>query len=381
MRHALAAALLLIGCAGGAFAQSNMLMPSQRGTGLQPRTHASQNWYGDNATPPCQLASAATVAVNAAFCPTSPSAGIHMERLTLSANTTLGFPANLLPGTFITFEFTQPSTGSTYALTLAPGYYISAGGSEPNLTAANGAVDTLACAAPSAIRMDCTLVNNYAPALTPAVVSSAIGSQCNTGTAGTTCTASLAVTQGNTLAVASFACLNNSGCTSGTGLTVSTVAGSGGLLGTCTGDAGSSGNVPGVRQEWWTCPIVGTGTVTVTVTWSTSAWYQYVTLVQCSGIPSTPSDGISNFATSTGSTASVTATGNTSQAIDLVLSLGTANGSSSPTWTHGSGQTALQQVSSLIVQYYLTSSIGTPSAAATLSLSLNPWGMGILVLK
>ncbi len=343
------------------------------------KTFAGANIFtSQNSAPPCPLTDAATIAVNASACAASNADGIHLQTVTLGGNRTLGFPSGLAAGTFVTFQVKQPASGGPYTLTLAAGYN-AAGGSQPTLSTAAGAVDTITCYSPTGSAMNCGAPQlNYAPATAISVVSSAVGAQCS-GSGALTCAASLAVTSGNTLVVFDWGCGGASGACNGSAPTPTSAIGSADL-GTCTRSSTSSGTTSGAGQDFWLCPITGTGTPTVTVTWPSNVSYAYVALVQVSGLVASPDDGIGNYATGTSLAPSVNATGNTSQPIDLVLSAATADSFASPTFTQGTGQTLLQKNVNFILQYYLTSAVGTPSAAATISLSSN-WGMGVLPLK
>lgn len=192
--------------------------------------------------------------------------------------------------------------------------------------------------------------------------------QCNSGSAGTTCAVSPTVASGDLLVVAFEGCSAND-CGSGTGPTISSIAGDAGYITGCAGFTNAASAATGEGTDIWHCLITKTGTPTITVT-VPSSWYQWVLAYDIHGALPPYDDGIGNNSNNNSTTMSISGNGNTAHVNDLcIISSFNANGNGMSTpsgWAVSSAVAGSVQVN----QSFAASG---SSVSATSTLSSSPW--------
>jgi hypothetical protein len=126
-------------------------------SGSGASTSGANMWTGQNSSPPCPLADAATITVSATACVANSADGVSFQTVTLGGNRTLGNPTGLVSGQTITFRVAQDVTGSR---TLNFGSEYKFAGGAPTLSTTANAVDQITCWAPSASELDCVAALN-----------------------------------------------------------------------------------------------------------------------------------------------------------------------------------------------------------------------------
>ena len=290
-------------------------------------------------------------------------------------------PGTLLPGEPQVFELQQPSTGSTITPVIGTNYHLPGGASSLSglLSTALGMRDLWSCQGSvldSPSQLECQNPTLNIGPLPTIVAHSASSAYCNQSTSATTCSSQpITLAAGTTLAIFDFACANN-GCTAGTAPTVSSQAVAGpAVVGTCalaTGTRGSWGS-GGRALEAWLCPVTTGGSTSITTTWGAAANWQFVWAVDVSNLAASPDAGIGNFASGTSTTPSVTTTGATTQANEMILAVTDVAGN---TFTPGAGETLLDGLD----LYFVSGALGSQTASGTAGAS-TAWGMSIVALK
>ena len=217
--------------------------------------------------------------------------------------------------------------------------------------------------------------------VTPVYVSSTSNTSSNTGGSGaTTSSQSFAITSGDTLA---FADTGYSSGGSGAKPSISGISVSGGTgsIGSCallTNSQILSSANSDEGTEQWQCPVTGSGTATIQVTWSATCYYCAFSIIQFQHLNASPDVGIGATANGSSTTASVsTGSSVAGHEYAYVTSCGCGGtASSGPSgWTNVVNSSGL----GWYVYYEIAPSSASP-VTATITESSSGWNDSIVAL-
>jgi hypothetical protein len=344
---------------------------------------------GQNSTPPCVLTDAATISLDAQKCITSGKNSPAYQVVTLTASGhVIGCPSDTPAiGSGILFRINEGS--GPYNVSMAGCYYVTPTALDTlgNLIlsgTANG-INEFYCALSDVSggngfnsEYDCGSINSDLGSATAYVASPVAVAGC--GGSSTSCTETVAVTAGDILVVWAQDCGNNSNCSSGTlvGLSSPPISGTG--LSGCAKFANAEGGGSGLFGHWAYCTVGTTNaSLTITVNYTTTVNNISIIGIDLHHAAAAPDAGIGHVVSAgSGTSVSDTTNGNVQQSNGYILS-GLIMFASTPI-TPASGAVALVNSSSIgvLVQSQLVYAPGAAFAATASWVASSAYAMSVI---